>query len=55
MPPQGESVGLALEDIILLSRLLKYHNAGPTTDIFQHYDSLHRSRIDAAVKEASLG
>jgi len=55
MPPQGESVGLALEDVILLSRILEGHHTRPIQGLFQRFDDLRRPRINAAVKEANFG
>ena len=55
MPPQGESVGLALEDVVLLSCILKHHDSKPVPELFQRYDDLRRPRINAAVKEANFG
>ncbi|KAF2122590.1 hypothetical protein BDV96DRAFT_481499 [Lophiotrema nucula] len=55
MPPQGESVGLALEDVVLLSRILEHHNDKSVTGMFSYYEQLRRSRINAAVKEANFG
>jgi salicylate hydroxylase len=55
MPPQGESVGLALEDVILFSRILGGHHLRPIEELFQYYDDLRRPRINAAVKEANFG
>ena len=55
MPPQGESVGLALEDVVLLSRILEHHETRSVKELFQCYDRLRRPRINAAVKEANFG
>ena len=55
MPPQGESVGLALEDVVLLSRILEHHNTKSVTEMFKYYGQLRRPRINAAVKEANFG
>jgi 2-polyprenyl-6-methoxyphenol hydroxylase-like FAD-dependent oxidoreductase len=55
MPPQGESVGLALEDVILLSRLLSERKDAPIDHIFKKYEDIHRGRINAAVNAANFG
>lgn len=55
MPPQGESVGLALEDVLLLSRILDLHETRAVPELFKGYDSLRRSPVNAAVKEANFG
>ncbi|KAH8728543.1 hypothetical protein GQ44DRAFT_702446 [Phaeosphaeriaceae sp. PMI808] len=55
MPPQGESAGLALEDAVLLSRVLEHRNGKSIEESFQLYDKLRRPRIDTAVKMANFG
>jgi salicylate hydroxylase len=55
MPPQGESVGLALEDVLLLSRILMHDIARSVPEMFEQYDKMRRARIEAAVKEANFG
>src|SRR5205809_1592829 len=55
MPPQGQSVGICLGDVILLSRLLaKYQptTASDVTSLFTRYDSLRRPHITKAHKQA---
>ncbi|KAF2469980.1 FAD/NAD(P)-binding domain-containing protein [Lindgomyces ingoldianus] len=54
MPPQGESAGFALEDAILLSRILEHHQSKSIAELFDRYEQLRRPRINAAVKEANL-
>jgi 2-polyprenyl-6-methoxyphenol hydroxylase-like FAD-dependent oxidoreductase len=54
MPPQGESVGLALEDVVLLSRILDHCNGKSVEESFQLYDKLRRPKINAAVKMANF-
>jgi 2-polyprenyl-6-methoxyphenol hydroxylase-like FAD-dependent oxidoreductase len=54
MPPQGESVGLALEDVMLLSRVLEHCKGKSVEESFQLYDKLHRPKINAAVKMANF-
>jgi hypothetical protein len=55
MPPQGESIGLAMEDTILFSRLvLKYNESKTTSEIFEEYERLRKPRIDAAFDEANF-
>ena len=61
MPPQGESIGLALEDAVLFSRVLKHRTikftkeSEPETlrEAFKSYEDLRRSRIDEAYREAN--
>lgn len=54
MPPQGESVGLALEDVILFSKLLEQNESKSVTDIVKQYEELRKERIHAAVDEANF-
>ncbi|KAI9770499.1 MAG: hypothetical protein M1839_003180 [Geoglossum umbratile] len=66
MPPQGQSVGICLDDAILLSRLLAKHSS-PSTSLpsdspswtsadlsaaFSRYDTLRRPVVDKAHKKA---
>jgi salicylate hydroxylase len=52
MPPQGESTGLAIEDGILLARILSCSSEMSFQEAFQVYDRTRRARIDTAYKEA---
>lgn len=52
MPPQGESTGLALEDVVLFSRILSYHETKSLQDMFEKYEALRRKKIDEAYEEA---
>src|ERR1700739_1757818 len=55
MPPQGQSVGICLDDVILLSRLLAKHKPSSTSDIatlFTRYDSLRRPIVTEAHRQA---
>jgi hypothetical protein len=55
MPPQGESIGMALEDVVVFSRVLEQQNATrEATHIFETYDGMRRERIEAAWKEADF-
>ena len=54
MPPQGESAGIALEDVVVFSKLASQHQSRSWAEIFKAYESLRRGRIDAAYKEASF-
>jgi salicylate hydroxylase len=55
MPPQGESIGLALEDVVLLARIMeKQQSNKPFEQIFTLYDSLRRERIESAFEEANF-
>lgn len=52
MPPQGESTGLAIEDGVLLARILASSNERSIEMTFQVYERTRRPRIDSAYKEA---
>lgn len=53
MPPQGESLGLALEDAVLFSRILDAYHDKPTAEIFKRYETIRKPRMDAAFDEAN--
>ena len=52
MPPQGESVGLALEDAVLFPRILASSPEQSLPEVFARYERNRRDRIDVAWKEA---
>jgi salicylate hydroxylase len=52
MPPQGESTGLAIEDGVLLARVVSSCSGKPIQEAFQLYEKTRRPRIDVAYKEA---
>jgi hypothetical protein len=52
MPPNGESVGHALEDVALFTRILEVHSGEPISKLFSMYEDLRQSAIDHAYKEA---
>jgi hypothetical protein len=55
MPPQGESIGMALEDVVVFSRVLERQNATrEAAHMFETYDGLRRDRIEAAWQEANF-
>ena len=54
MPPQGESVGMALEDVMVFARLMAHHQTHSFADLFSAYERLRRKRIGAAYEEASF-
>ena len=54
MPPQGEGVGMVLEDVVVFARLVGCYGATRLNDIFARYEELRRKRIDAAYDEANL-
>lgn len=53
MPPQGESIGTAIEDAILFARTLAKYRASPLSETFRVYEELRRHRIDEQYQEAS--
>ncbi len=52
MPPQGESTGLAIEDAVLIARVLSRFSGESIQRAFDVYEKTRRPRIDAAYKEA---
>lgn len=54
MPPQGEGVGMVLEDVVVFARLVRCYGAARLNDIFARYEELRRKRINAAYDEANL-
>jgi hypothetical protein len=54
MPPQGESVGLALEDVVLFSTLLAKYKSKTAAELFELFESLRTGRINAAFDEANF-
>ncbi|KAF2095464.1 FAD/NAD(P)-binding domain-containing protein [Rhizodiscina lignyota] len=54
MPPQGESLGLAIEDTILFTRVLEAYYGQSCAEIFMVYEKLRKPRIDAAFDEANF-
>ena len=54
MPPQGEAVGLALEDAVLLARVFQKFSSKTTSEVFQIYETTRRPRINAAYKTANM-
>jgi 2-polyprenyl-6-methoxyphenol hydroxylase-like FAD-dependent oxidoreductase len=53
MPPQGESTGLAIEDGVLLARILSSSEL-PIQGAFRTYERTRRSRINTAYEEAVM-
>jgi salicylate hydroxylase len=51
MPPQGESTGLAIEDVVLFARVLASYQNESTERVFQIYENTRRPRINAAYEE----
>jgi 2-polyprenyl-6-methoxyphenol hydroxylase-like FAD-dependent oxidoreductase len=55
MPPQGESIGFAIEDSVLLSRILAEKAPSTTFEqAFQRYARNRMPRIDEAFDEATF-
>ena len=54
MPPQGEAAGLALEDAVLLARVLQECPNKTIPEVFTTYERTRRPRINAAYKNANL-
>jgi salicylate hydroxylase len=53
MPPQGESIGLALEDSLLFPRILAEFSDKPLSEVFAIYEKNRRSRIDDSWADAN--
>jgi 2-polyprenyl-6-methoxyphenol hydroxylase-like FAD-dependent oxidoreductase len=50
MPPQGEALGIAVEDGILLGRVFERRDSRPIAQLFADYELLRRTAIDAKYK-----
>ena len=50
----GESIGFALEDAALFTRILERHSDKPVSDLFSMYEHLRRDTIESAVREAEM-
>ena len=55
MPPQGESIGIALEDAVTLSRVLEKRKEEEPIQIFQNYERLRRETVETAYEKAAWG
>lgn len=55
MPPQGHSIGLALEDTVLLARLLSEKPELSLEEVFTRWDNIRRPMISESYKHASRG
>jgi 2-polyprenyl-6-methoxyphenol hydroxylase-like FAD-dependent oxidoreductase len=55
MPPQGESIGIALEDVVLLSRILEKSKSEKPIQIFEEYDRIRRASVEKAYEAANWG
>jgi hypothetical protein len=55
MPPKGESIGFALEDVVILSRLLEKYQSSQPIEIFERFDNIRRSRIEKAFDDSNWG
>ncbi len=51
MPPQGESTGIAIEDAVLLSRVVARHDSRSVAQIFGDYEKLRRAHIEKVYRE----
>jgi salicylate hydroxylase len=52
MPPGGQSVGLALEDAVLISRILAaVSSSTPISETLSHFVSLRRPRVEDHYKQ----
>ncbi|OXV07657.1 hypothetical protein Egran_04575 [Elaphomyces granulatus] len=56
MPPKGESIGYALEDAIIFSRVLKHFGLSATLEtVFSFYETVRRKTIEDAYRRAAMG
>jgi salicylate hydroxylase len=54
MPPQGQSIGLAFEDAVILAKVLgEMKDEATVEERLRRYDELRRPRVAAARKEAA--
>lgn len=51
MPPQGESTGLAIEDGVLLARVLQRHTSRSVSQLCDDFVMLRQKTIDKVYKE----
>jgi 2-polyprenyl-6-methoxyphenol hydroxylase-like FAD-dependent oxidoreductase len=52
MPPQGESTGIAIEDGVLIARILSQHRTKPVEQLFSDFASVRNADIDKHYKAA---
>lgn len=52
MPPQGESTGVAIEDGVLLARVLQRHTDRKIPQLFADYEKLRRGPVNKLYKES---
>jgi 2-polyprenyl-6-methoxyphenol hydroxylase-like FAD-dependent oxidoreductase len=52
MPPQGESTSIAIEDGVLIARILSQHTTKPVEQLFSDFASVRRADIDKRYKAA---
>ncbi|EEP80682.1 predicted protein [Uncinocarpus reesii 1704] len=55
MPPRDESAAYALDDAILLARVLAVYYEQPLRDAFQTYDTIRRKVINDAYRDSTAG
>ena len=53
MPPQGESTGVAIEDGVLLAKVLSRRGERSVPAMFADYEALRRADIDKLYKESN--
>lgn len=55
MPPRDESVGFAIDDAILFSRILAAYINHPISEAFKAYESVRRKPVNEGYKDAVEG
>lgn len=52
MPPQGEGTGIAIEDGVLLARVLTRRRSRTVAQLFADYETLRRDDINTAYSDS---
>ncbi|KAL1866972.1 hypothetical protein VTK73DRAFT_4441 [Phialemonium thermophilum] len=52
MPPQGESTGVAIEDGVLMARILRRHNERTVAQLFDDYEKMRRPPVDKLYRDS---
>lgn len=54
MPPQGESIGIAIEDAVLIARIFERRESRSVSQLFKDYESVRKAEIAEHYKTASF-
>jgi hypothetical protein len=55
MPPQGESVSVCVEDVVLFAELIKRNSSIAYDELFTAQEQLRRERVEKLYEESSWG